>query len=311
MPRACPVESHAPRYSALGFQPLKTLEFFHLTMKLYNYEPHDLRFAFCYRVYFSWKTHRSQSVLPLRNLARSTLDTLLRPHNVRVLACATNETLLRCVVSLYPTENISACASKLKGRVSRWLSAELQLAHPTFLLSKGYFACTIGKAKSKAVEHYLSLQAEHHGYSKRVLPPVFVDQYPLTPTEEARISPKHAMVIAKFHLVLSTSGRRGILGSQQGKRIATKWRRIQKEHRFQLIKVSFVPDHVHIALRSHPAISPASVAAFLMNAAQEMVQEELIEAGVERLWMTSLYIGSYGDLSSPQICKFIEKWKLD
>jgi len=66
-----------------------------------------------------------------------------------------------------------------------------------------------------------------------------------------------------------------------------------------LIKVSFVPDHAHIALRAHPE---------LMNSAQEEIRGALIPARVERLWQPSLYIGSYGDLASPQIRKYIEQW---
>ena len=73
--------------------------------------------------------------------------------------------------------------------------------------------------------------------------------------------------------------------------------------------MSFVPDHVHIALRNHPAVSPAAIAAVLMNTAQAVMQEELIEAGVNRLWMNSAYVGAYGDLSNAQIRKFMEKWR--
>lgn len=277
-------------------------------MRLHTYQPHELHFAFCYRVYFSWRTHRAHPVSPLVQLNRATLDLLLQPYKVRVLVCATSETDLRCIVSLQPLETISGCASKLKWRVSKWLREQLQLSAATSLLSKGYFASTTGKTKSKAVARYLSLQAEHHGYGKRILPPVFVQQYLLNERDNERISPKHAVVVAKFHLVFSTSGRRGILGSHQGRKIAQAWRELDLA--ISLIKVSFVPDHVHIALRSHPAVSPASVVAALMNSAQEVVKKELIEAGVNRLWMNSAYIGSYGDLSSPQIRKFIEGWKI-
>jgi len=176
------------------------------------------------------------------------------------------------------------------------------------LLSKGYFACTTGKTRSRVVERYLSLQGEHHGYANRVLPLIFVDQYQLSAEDKQRISPQHAMVIAKFHLVFSTTWRRGIFGSAQGRRIARVWLKIQQELRIALIKVSFVPDHVHVALRSHPSVSPASIAAGLMNSAQQVVVREMIQARVNRLWMNSAYVGSYGDLSSAQIRKFIERW---
>ena len=277
-------------------------------MNLYNYQPHEINFAFCYRVYFAWRTHRRRSFPPLTKLQRATLDALLRPYNIRVLECVINKTDLRCIVSLKPVETISGCASKMKGRVSKWLRQELNLTDPQPLLSKGYFACTTGKARSSVVERYLSLQSEHHGYSNRLLPPIFVERYRTSANDESRISPHHAMVIAKFHLVFSTTWRRGLIGSAQGRRIAKSWLKIQPELQIALIKVSFIPDHVHVALRSHPSVSPASIAAALMNAAQQVMQVELSEAGVNRLWMNSAYVGSYGDLSSTQIRKFIKSW---
>jgi REP element-mobilizing transposase RayT len=278
-------------------------------MNLYTYQPHEISFAFCYRVYFSWRTHRRRSFSPLTKLQRTTLDALLRPYHIRVLECVTTQTDLRCIVSLKPVETVSGCAGKVKGRVSKWLREELNLTDLQPLLSNGYFACTTGKTRSRVVERYLSLQSEHHGYSNRILPPICVEQYPLTDEDERRISPHHAVVIAKFHLVFSTSGRRGIIGSAQGRRIAKAWLKIQQELQIALIKVSFVPDHVHVALRSHPSVSPANIAAGLMNSAQQVTERELIEAGVNRLWMNSAYVGSYGDLSSAQIRKFIKGWR--
>ena len=124
-----------------------------------------------------------------------------------------------------------------------------------------------------------------------------------------RISAKHAVVIAQFHLVLSTLSRRGILGSQEGRRIASEWCRLQNQLRVALLKVSFVPDHVHVAFRTHPAVSPANIAAALMNSAQEVVQQEMIYAGLDRLWEPGAYLGSYGDLASAQIRKYIEDWR--
>ena len=278
-------------------------------MRLYIYQPHEIHFAYCYRVYFSWRTYRALPLSPLTILQRRALDALLQPYDIRVLECVTNATELKCVVSLKPIETISGCASKLKGRVSKWLREELKLTQPELLLSKGYFACTTGKSRTKIVERYLSLQAKHHGYSNRILPPIFVEQYRLSTEDKALLSPNHAMVAAKFHLVFSTTGRQGIFGSAQGRRIAREWIRIQAELKFALVKVSFVPDHVHVALQSHPAVSPATIAAALMNAAQQVVLNEMIQAGLNRLWMNSAYIGSYGDLANAQIRKYLEKWK--
>lgn len=278
-------------------------------MKLQAYQPHELRFAFCYRLYLRWRTHRGIQQPHLTKLKRRVLDDLMRRYNIRVLQCASDETDLLCILSLRPTESVSSCASKVKGRVSKWLRESLQLNYPLDLLSKGYFACTIGKTRSRAVERYLDVQSEHHGYDKRKLPPVFVEQYQLNAEDSARLSAKHAVVIAQFHVVLSTHNRKGILGSREGQKIGAEWRRMQNQLRIALIKVSFVPDHVHLAIRVHPSVSPVEVVVGLMNAAQEVIQNEMIQVGLDRLWQRSAYIGSYGDLATAQVRKYIDNWR--
>jgi REP element-mobilizing transposase RayT len=208
-------------------------------------------------------------------------------------------------VSLKPAETISIAASKLKGKVSGWIRNELELELPERLLSTGYFACTVGNSTSSDVDEYLSKQGDHHGYAQRRLPPIYTGQFEI---DESRVTPKHAAVISRFHCVLATSGRKGVFGAATGKQLTAEWKRLQAKRRFQLLKVSFVPDHVHLALRLHPAVSPAQTVVELMNVSQEFMKQELVAAGINRLWQPSAYIGSYGDLSSPQIRKYIENW---
>ena len=107
------------------------------------------------------------------------------------------------LVSLKPEESISACASKLKGRVSRWLREALRREQPENLVSNGYFACTSGKSRGDQLNKYLDQQGDHHhGYGDRVLPPVHVKEY--TGKDEAIAKANHALARLQFHLVLAT-----------------------------------------------------------------------------------------------------------
>lgn len=278
-------------------------------MFLQPYQPHELRFAYCYRVYFRCRTHKLRSLTPLVSLDRRALNELMAPYNVRVLKSATDTTDLLALMSLQPMESISAASSKLKGRVSKWIGEALALSEPANLLSKGYFACTVGKSRRTAVDRYLASQARHHGYDRRVIPPIFVKQYHLSAQDLARVSPKHAVVVADFHIVLATRYRKCVFGSQQGRDVATSWCDLQRTIPICIRKVSILPDHAHIALRAHPSMAPANVVVELMNSAQGVMQNELIRVGIDRLWEPSAYIGSYGDLSSSQIRKYIEGWE--
>lgn len=80
-----------------------------------------------------------------------------------------------------------------------------------------------------------------------------------------------------------------------------------------MLKVSFLPDHVHVAVQARPGVSPASLVVLLMNAAQRVVWERFrasaIRARIERLWQPSAYVGSFGDWATPQIQHYIRNWK--
>lgn len=278
-------------------------------MLIQPYRQDELRFAYCYRVYLRWRTHRARPCAPLVGLDRVVLESIASEFDIRILESASDATDLLLLASLKPDESISACAGKLKGRVSKWLREALQLSQPTDLVSRGYFACTVGKSTREAVAQYLNHQSEHHGYAERVLPPVFVESYDLSEEDEANISLKHARAVTQFHLVLATSGRQGVFGLQEGRIVSAEWRKLQTRLKAAFIKVSFLPDHVHLALRTHPSVTPANLTVELMNAAQKVVFEHFPEAVVhsrlERLWQPSAYIGSYGNLASPQISKYI------
>ena len=141
---------------------------------------------------------------------------------------------------------------------------------------------------------------------------MYVESFHLTPEDEGRLNAKHACTLIQFHFVLGTWKRRGVFGSQEGRAIATAWQRLQAKNQFALLKVSFLPDHVHLAVRSHPAVSPAKLVVIFMNVGQQVMFEHcpdaVISARLERLWQPSAYMGSYGSLATPQIQRYMQNW---
>jgi REP element-mobilizing transposase RayT len=201
----------------------------------------------------------------------------------------------------------------MKGRVSKWLHGQVKLTEEQKLLSRGYFACTTGTSTAQAVDAYLEGQGKHHGYASRPRPPVFVARYPLTPAAEDRLTASHATTILRFHLVLSTWRRKGVFGRPAAEAIAARWRHTDEQFPAFIEKVSFVPDHVHLAVRTHPSVSPAALILALMNASQELMWDDYadsaIQAEARRLWQAGAYVGSYGNLESPKIAAYVRKWE--
>jgi len=279
------------------------------------YQLEELRFAWCYRVYYRWQTHRARPQPALHGLDQKTLDSMLQPYDIHILEASSSETDVKVLTSLLPSETVAACAGKMKGRVSKWLGERRDLRQPSNQkrLSRGYFACTTGRSTADAVNRYLGNQGEHHGYASRVRPPVFVLQYPLTFEDEQRLRANHAVTVLQFHVVLSTWRRKGVFAGAAAEATADAWRRIQGRYQMAIEKVSFVPDHVHVAVRAHPSRAPAEITVALMNESQDLMwgsfSDSVIRAGVERLWQASAYIGSYGNLESAKIGAYVRRWK--
>jgi REP element-mobilizing transposase RayT len=107
--------------------------------------------------------------------------------------------------------------------------------------------------------------------------------------------------------------RHGIFGPEEAKAVAGVWRALEEKEQFALLKVSFVPDHVHVAVRCHPSVAPAQLVVALMNTAQKTLWEgfadAVIQAKLKRLWQPSAYVGSYGDLATPKLQRFIQNWR--
>ena len=277
-------------------------------MRKTDYAADDIRFAYANRVYLRWQIYRGRKSEPLTRLDCATMRALTAKYAIHILECETDETEARLLVSLQPGESVSAAEGKLKGQAAKWLRQE---SGDRF--ARGYFACTSGKSTSNQIDAYLQSQAEHHGYANRVQPPVFVKTFGETPDDNARLQPPHAVAYLRYHIVVATWRRRGIFGAQAGDRVSQSWQSLEAIHCFRLLKVSFVADHVHMALRVHPRVVPARIVAILMKAAQDVIWSEFaadaIQASVERLWQPSAYVGGFGDLATPQIAAYIHRWR--
>lgn len=279
-------------------------------MRMQAYTPAELHFAWCNRILIRCRSHRCRPIAQLDSLTTEILADLLKPYGIHLLEFAKASNEFQAMLSLTPNESTSTAASKTKGRISKWLSSQQPDSSERPKLARGYFAVTLGEPVSESIEHYLGQQSEHHGYDRRARPPVYVQSFTHTDEERRMLATDHASTVLRYHFVLATWYRRGVFTDETGRLVTERWRDLQRG--YLIDKVSFVPDHVHLALTLHPVQSPASVVATLMNAAQEMMWDRyghvLIQSAVERLWQPSAYIGSFGALSSKAIKSYMHRW---
>ena len=279
-------------------------------MLLQPYSADQLRVAWCNRLFLRCRTHRNNPIDLVASLSSASLEKLLEPYGIHLLELVTTSTEFQVMLSLKPCESASTAASKTKGRVSRWLSEQMPHATSDIKLAKGYFAVTLGAPESKSIADYLDAQSEHHGYDQRPRPPVFVQSFEYSDVERVLLATDHAATSLRYHVVLATWYRRGVFADESAAAVTARWRELRSG--FLIDKVSFVADHVHIALTVHPTRSPIAVVESLMNVSQEYMwnrhADVVIQSAVERLWQPSAYLGSFGTLSGKAIKSYMHRW---
>jgi putative transposase len=248
---------------------------------------YQLHFYICFRT--RWRCRVFSEAKAAASLSRL-LTEISTNHDYHLLQHRIYHDHLRCLVSLKPDQSISSVINKLKSNISREFCLEFGLEAP--LWATGYLARSIGRVRIQGVKQYLANQADHHGYSSRVNPPIFryrSDQ-PLV------LRAAHSVFDLTYHLVFATRYRRGLFNSSLGGELVDYMLKVASKRGFVLEEVSVLPDHVHLLVKLPPKISIENCALSLMNNSQHWLgryhMTALIRAGVDRVWQPSAYAGT-------------------
>jgi putative transposase len=266
----------------------------------------SLGWAYQLHYYFCFGTHRRRKLFSssesLGILSRLLEEICIR-HDYHLIRFKGYADHLRCLLSLRPEQDISTVVRTIKANTSREFGA--LKAEPAPAWARGFLVHSIGKARIEAVRSYLDQQAEHHGYSRRVLPPV----YRYRGQRPAALLAAHSSFDLNHHLVLATQYRRGIFTSTVGAELGSYWLKVAAKHGFAIDRISILPDHVHLLVRTAPKLSIEACALALMNNGQHFIDrafpDALISAGVHHLWQASAYTGTTGNVTTAQVKVFL------
>jgi len=265
--------------------------------------PYDhLTWAYQLHYHICFRTHRRRDFFAEERI-RTVLEGVAKDNGYHILEIKVRPNDVQLVLSLRPEHRISDVLKKLKGRSSATLCSQLKITAP--LWAVGYLARSTGKVRVQAVKHYLERQAAHHGYDKRVLPPVFRFRN----GNPAVLNVAHASFNLQHHLVLATQYRQGIFDSRLGEALVSYWNKVAVARDFALDQATVVPEHVHALVRITPKVSIEEVTLCLMNNAQHFVASQfparLIETKVTQLWQGSAYAGTCGELTTALLKAFL------
>lgn len=111
--------------------------------------------------------------------------------------------------------------------------------------------------------------------------------------------------------MLATCRRRGVFDSALGEAMSQYWLRVAQKHGFAIDRISILPDHIHLLVRTVPKMSIESCALSLLNNGQYFVgrraSSALVRARIEGLWQGSAYACTTGRMTTALMKKFLSE----
>lgn len=269
---------------------------------------HDISWAYQLHYYLCFRTHYRHNVFTSAEhdyVLQAALNKVCERSNYHLLKSMTYPDHLRCLVSLQPSQAISRVMETIKTNTSRIFNGHFGLNPP--LWGRGYLARSVGHVRLGVVKRYISEQAEHHGYDNRARPPV----YRYTANNPIILTAAHSIFDLNHHLVFSTSYRRGVFDSELGREMVQYWLRVAATRNFSIDRVTTLPDHIHLLVRTTPQLSIEECALALLNNGEYFVGRHapgrLVQVRIEQLWQSSAYAGTIGSVTTALVKKFLSR----
>jgi putative transposase len=266
----------------------------------------SLSWVYQLHYYLCFRTHLRRKLFAATQSAdviATLVDEICRRHEYSLLKFRAYPEHIRCLISLRPDQDIATAVKTVKADASREYSSMKSLSRPVW--ARGYLAQSVGRVRIEPVRIYLQLQAEHHGYARRILPPVF--RY--RTDKPVPLAAAHSSFDLNHHLVLVTQHRASVFGSQSGEDLCQYWLRVAAKRGFAVDQVTVLPDHVHLLLRMPPKLTVQECTLSQMNNAQHFIgrhfPEALIQAKVKQLWRPSAFAGTRGKMTTELLKRFL------
>jgi putative transposase len=203
----------------------------------------SLSWAYQLHYYLCFHTHRRRQVFATQELIdrlNAALEEICQRHDYHLLQAKVYPDHLRCLLSLRPAQTVSSVIQTIKANATR--------ACQVPLWARGYLARSVGRVRLANVKQYIEEQAEHHGYSIRMRPPIF--RY--RAKQPVKLTAAHASFELNHHLVLATRYRAGVFDSTLGKALGQYWLRVSAKRGFAIDRLSVLPEHIHLLVEQCP-----------------------------------------------------------
>ena len=238
-------------------------------------------------IHYSW-TGWPSSGLQLPGASPDLLDELVaafRTDRLLLESHAWSSDSIQLTVAAMPDQAPVWISQRLKGRLDHALR---QRATPV-AFSRKVSLRAIGHNRTLVVEQYVRDQLAHVDLAdpkyRATLAEVAIHNPAVDLAEPAASS--HGRYWYNLHVVFVVADRYRVGGRGFLDRLRARVISLAADQGCALKRVAIMPDHMHVALRGNPTLSPDTIALGLQNASAEA-------AGC-RFWEHAFYVGTFGE----------------
>lgn len=258
-----------------------------------QYDPSRANAAYSLRYSWTgWPSATTFATTPLEVIEQT--KPAWESDGLRVLESRWTDELVQILFSTRPDISPVFVATRAKGRLDHALRA----ANVDMPFSRKVAVRSIGDNTRHDVEAYIERQvAKQHFVDPRWAETlaeftIINDAVDLSqPAESAR-----GRYWYNLHVVLVVERRYRITDPNILRRLRDGCFKIASKKQHLLSRVSVMPDHLHLALRSTPEESPNDVVFAYQNNLAHMVK-------LGRLWQDSFYVGTFGEYTTQAVHK--------
>ena len=241
-----------------------------------------------YRLYYDWSGWPSVGLLPAvpKDSVWDALAASWEPDGLRLLERRWDRDCVHLTFSTTPTVSPVFLAQRAKGR----LQHALRSAATPVKFSRKVSVRSTGKNTREVVERYVAAQVD----KENLADPRYADRLRRHAIHQPEVDLSRPAETGSgrywynLHLVLVTDARIRSIGDDVPAKLHSACLAVAAKKGCLLSRVSFMPDHIHAAMRGNAELSPEEIAlAFQNNLAFVL--------GQRRVWEDTYYVGTFGE----------------
>ena len=120
----------------------------------------------------------------------------------------------------------------------------------------------------------------------------------------------HYVSSCKYHIIFCPKYRRKVLVNGIDDRLKEIILNLQN-HRFHVIEMEVMPDHVHLLIEASPYESPVDIVKHIKKQSASILKKEFVEltTRLPNLWTRSAFISTVGSVSLETVKEYIANQK--